>query len=61
MRQITDHHDGHGLNESIGITADDLGPGGASHEYTFTINGEEVRATPVSESLTLTRRRAVTA
>lgn len=33
-RQITDHHDGHGLTESIKIGADGPGPGGASHVYT---------------------------
>jgi hypothetical protein len=38
MRTITHHHDGHGLNESILITADDLGPGGASHHYEFVMN-----------------------
>ena len=33
MRSIDDHHDGHELNESIAINADELGPGGASHKY----------------------------
>jgi hypothetical protein len=33
MRNITTHHDGHGLNESITINADLKGPGGASHRY----------------------------
>ena len=42
MRQITTHHDGHGLNESIEITADGPGPGGASHLYTFTMGGLSV-------------------
>lgn len=42
MREITEHHDGHGLNESITIGADDLGPGGASHKYTLAIKGEIV-------------------
>lgn len=34
-REITDHHDGHGLAESITIEADDLDPNGgmASHRY----------------------------
>lgn len=36
-RQITDHHDGHGLAESIRITAADKpGPGGANHYYLVT-------------------------
>lgn len=36
MREITDHHDGHGLTESITLRADDIDPnaGGASHYYT---------------------------
>ena len=34
MREIFDHHDGHGLTESIKIEADEPGPGGASHHYT---------------------------
>lgn len=42
MRDITDHHDGHGLNESILITADDPGPGGASHNYVAAIDGVPV-------------------
>lgn len=42
MRVITDHHDGHGLNESIDITADELSAGGASHKYEFRIAGELV-------------------
>lgn len=42
MRTITDHHDGHGLTESIEITADDLGPGGASHHYTLSIGADTV-------------------
>ena len=35
MRHITEHHDGHGLNESITLTCDDQDPngGGASHLY----------------------------
>jgi hypothetical protein len=33
MRDITLHHDGHGLNDLLTISADDLGPGGASHVY----------------------------
>lgn len=44
MRQIIDHHDGHGLAESIIVEADDFDPNGgmASHHYTATINGAEV-------------------
>lgn len=35
---ITEHHDGHGLNESIEIRAvDDIGSGGAHHRYEFWI------------------------
>lgn len=37
MREILDHHDGHGLTESLRIVADDPGPGGASHHYTVTV------------------------
>ena len=33
MRQITTHHDGHGLNESITILVDDTPINGASHVY----------------------------
>lgn len=40
-REINTHHDGHGLNESITITADGPGPGGASHNYVMKI-GEDV-------------------
>jgi hypothetical protein len=42
IRQITDHHDGHGLNESIAIEANEIGPGGASHHYVLSIAGESV-------------------
>jgi hypothetical protein len=43
MREITDHHDGHGLTESLHIEADDLGPGGASHVYGVHVKiGEHV-------------------
>jgi hypothetical protein len=38
MREVTDHHDGHGLNESLVITADEFGPGGASHHYSIVVN-----------------------
>lgn len=33
MREITTHHDGHGLADRIIIEADGPGPGGASHRY----------------------------
>lgn len=36
MREITTHHDGHGLAESIAIGSDGLGPGGAAHHYVAT-------------------------
>ena len=38
MRQITDHHDGHGLADSIIVTSDKLDPeaGNAAHCYTVT-------------------------
>ena len=42
MREITTHHDGFGLAESIKITADDFGPGNASHCYIASIDGKEV-------------------
>lgn len=32
-RQITSHHDGHGLNDSITVIADRQTNGGASHRY----------------------------
>jgi len=36
MREITTHHDGHGLTESIVvIAADESGPGYANHQYEF--------------------------
>ena len=39
MREITDHHDGHGLAESILVSAtDEPGPGGANHVYTAQID-----------------------
>lgn len=46
MRTIDDHHDGHGLNESILIEADELGPGGASHRYNLVIAGLGVPGSP---------------
>lgn len=33
MRELTDHHDGHGLNELIRIEADEPDQSGASHHY----------------------------
>ena len=38
-REIRTHRDGLGLNDLITITADDLGVGGASHNYKLTIEG----------------------
>lgn len=38
-RIIEDHFDGHGLAESIRIEADGPGPGGASHYYSVTVDG----------------------
>lgn len=37
LRHITTHHDGHGLNECIGVVAGSDGPGGASRYYCATI------------------------
>lgn len=45
MREITEHHDGHGLNDGLKIVADDLDPinGNASHRYTIMdATGKEV-------------------
>ena len=42
MREITDHHDGHGLNESLILEADELGPGRASHQYVVRIGDHQV-------------------
>lgn len=39
MRSITDHHDGHGLNESIIITTDEPDQSGAAHHYEASIGG----------------------
>lgn len=44
MRQITTHHDGHGLNESIDLRADDPDQSGASHAYGAEIDGELILA-----------------
>lgn len=39
-KNITTHHDGHGLAESIHVFAtDEVGPGGAHHLYQFTVDG----------------------
>lgn len=44
MRTLKLHHDGHGLNESIVLTADEKDPlaGGASHHYRAHLQGEFV-------------------
>jgi hypothetical protein len=44
MKEITSHHDGRALNESIRVlAADEIGPGGAHHLYVFTMeDGTEV-------------------
>ncbi len=36
-REIETHHDGHGLTESIRVTTDGPGPGGASHLYALSV------------------------
>lgn len=41
-RVITEHHDGHGLNESIVMTTDEADKSGAAHAYRASINGAEV-------------------
>jgi hypothetical protein len=41
MRTITDHHDGHGLNESIEITTDAADTSGAAHAYALTIKHDD--------------------
>lgn len=40
-RQIDEHHDGHGLNDDIVISADEKDPsgGGASHVYQAALDG----------------------
>lgn len=43
MKNVITHHDGHGLNECITITAtDEPGPGGAHHVYVATVGDVEV-------------------
>ena len=49
MRTVTDHHDGHGLNESIEIRADAPGPGGASHHYELCIGDATVASIQFQE------------
>lgn len=46
MKNITSHHDGHGLNESIIITATDV-HGGAHHHYEGVVHAPDKWATPV--------------
>jgi hypothetical protein len=41
MRLITEHHDGHGLNESIVLRADEADGSGASHNYTAYVEQPE--------------------
>lgn len=48
-RQITDHHDGHGLTESLIIEADGPGPGGASHHYRVHIQVDGAKLFDVAE------------
>jgi hypothetical protein len=38
MRKITEHHDGHGLNETVQIIALDDAEGPACHRYLFNLN-----------------------
>ena len=44
MRRITDHHDGHGLAETMLIEADPIDPdaGGASHHYVVSLEGAQL-------------------
>ncbi len=42
MRTITEHHDGHGLNESIVITTDEPDQSGAAHTYGAEIDNRAV-------------------
>lgn len=41
-RTIDDHHDGHGLNESIDIVTDDPDGSGAAHRYDLFIDGNSI-------------------
>ena len=47
MREIAEHRDGHGLNDSLIVTCDEMDPnaGGASHHYTVTTSTGKVVAT----------------
>ena len=42
IRRLIEHHDGHGLNESIVIETDEPSNGGAAHHYLYLIDGREV-------------------
>lgn len=42
FRLIQDHHDGHGLNESIILASDEPDGSGAAHRYVASINEVEV-------------------
>jgi hypothetical protein len=44
MRTIDDHHDGHGLNESIRIETDEPDGSGAPHNYNAWIDSTRVAA-----------------
>lgn len=50
MRELTDHHDGHGLNDRIQITCDEKDPdaGNASHNYEFFTGMEDELFEPVA-------------
>jgi hypothetical protein len=41
-RQVVDHHDGHGLNESIVIYTDEPDGSGGAHQYTAWIGDTRV-------------------
>jgi hypothetical protein len=42
VRQLTEHHDGHKLNESIVIETDSPDQSGAAHAYHLTIHDEPI-------------------
>lgn len=50
-REILDHHDGHGLTESIKLVADAAGPGGASHHYQASIKVSKPGATMTANAI----------
>lgn len=50
MREITTHHDGFGLTESLRIEADEPGPGGASHLYRVFAKGPEQHTSDMPEA-----------